>query len=167
MCPSDSGGALRLRGGASPSSGRLEVCHDGSWGTVCAPGFGAPDAQVACRQLGYSHGVALPTSSVPPGHPDSPTWMGSVGCGGAEARLADCPFPGWGRTDCWSHILDAGVACFDALPPPSAPPAPFPPPPAAFPCSTAGELRLVDYYGRIVYDAGRLEICLNGRWGTT
>lgn len=41
-------------GGTSYLEGRLEVCHSGNWGTVCDDDFGAPEAKVACRRLGYS-----------------------------------------------------------------------------------------------------------------
>ena len=46
-------GDLRLVGGRYPAEGRLEFCYGGVWGTVCRDQWGAPDAQVACRQLGF------------------------------------------------------------------------------------------------------------------
>ena len=36
------------------SEGRLELCVNSVWGTVCDSIFGSRDAHVACRQLGYA-----------------------------------------------------------------------------------------------------------------
>ena len=44
-------GDLRLMDGINNSSGRVEFCHDGEWGTVCDDNFGIQEARVACRQL--------------------------------------------------------------------------------------------------------------------
>ena len=47
-------GEIRLVGGALDWEGRVEVCVNNDWSTVCDDGWQTPDANVACRQLGYS-----------------------------------------------------------------------------------------------------------------
>ena len=49
-------GDIRLVAGARDSEGRVEVCNQNMWGSVCDIGWDMNDANVACRQAGFGSG---------------------------------------------------------------------------------------------------------------
>ncbi|NWI14416.1 C163A protein, partial [Crypturellus soui] len=103
---------LRLVDGDSPCLGRLELFHNGSWGTVCDDGFDLRDAAVACRQLGCGDAISIHGGAIF-GEGTGPVLLDELACTGDEASLAQCPHQGLGIHDC-SHKEDAGIVCAGA-----------------------------------------------------
>ncbi|NXP18974.1 C163A protein, partial [Scytalopus superciliaris] len=131
---------LRLADGGGRCAGRLEVNHDGEWGSVCIFEFDweARWATVVCRQLGCGR-VAWASSYTPFGQGSGRIWLQPFFCRGTEEALEECPHFGWGQHFC-GHERDVGVICTEAL-----------------------ELRLVAGGGPC---AGRVEVKLRGEWGS-
>ena len=51
LCPN---GQLRLAGGTTLNEGRVEICFNETWGTICDDAWDGLDASVACSSLHYS-----------------------------------------------------------------------------------------------------------------
>ena len=52
---------MRLEDGIREYEGRIEICYNGEWGTVCDDGIRDSVAEVVCRQLGFSlHSEGMP-----------------------------------------------------------------------------------------------------------
>ena len=47
-------GTMKLVNGSTPNEGRVEICINGEWGTVCDYEWDRREANVVCRQLGYT-----------------------------------------------------------------------------------------------------------------
>ncbi|XP_027740936.1 neurotrypsin-like isoform X2 [Empidonax traillii] len=138
--PEGVGAPLRIVGGKESFEGRVEVYHDGKWGTICDDQWDDRDAEVVCRQLGLS-GTPKALSWAHYGQGSGPILLDEVQCSGNELSLDQCKKSEWGQQNC-DHIEDAGVSCD-----------PF----------TEGTVRLA---GGRSPNEGRVEVYYNGDWGT-
>lgn len=104
-------GTVRLANSTSGVTicGRVEVFHDGEWGTVCDDRWNLAGGNVVCKQLGYVKAEKI-FYTAHFGRGNGPIWMDSVQCNEGQNSLAECRHNGWGVHDC-SHLEDAGVCC--------------------------------------------------------
>lgn len=102
-------------GGVSNREGRVEICFNNEWGTVCDDAWGNADAQVVCRQLGFStSGATRLRSGFATG--SGRIWLDQVQCRRTESLLIACPALPIGSHNCMGdHNEDAGVRCQPGL----------------------------------------------------
>ena len=108
-CAAYAEGDIRLVGNTSPNEGRVEVYHNGIWGTVCDDGWDLTDATVVCQQLGLFMAIDAPVAGFF-GEGSGPIWYDEVDCTGSETNITQCSHLGLGQHDC-NHTKDAGVVC--------------------------------------------------------
>ena len=97
--------------GSSYIQGRVEVQdpRNGKWGTVCDDYFYSNDAQVVCKQLGYTGASAVRHQYSSSGSRDT-IYLDNVQCGGNEYNIGLCRKNPFKSHDC-SHREDVGVKC--------------------------------------------------------
>ncbi|XP_060112419.1 deleted in malignant brain tumors 1 protein-like [Heteronotia binoei] len=129
---------VRLVGGSTPCTGRVEVFQNQQWGTVCENGWDMKEARVVCREVGCGDAIAAP-GRAKYGQGSGPTWMNAVNCTGSEESLRKCPANPSAEHSC-DHSQDASVECAEAP-----------------------EIRLAE---GLTHCSGRVEIFHEQLWGT-
>uniref|UniRef100_A0A1X7U210 SRCR domain-containing protein n=1 Tax=Amphimedon queenslandica TaxID=400682 RepID=A0A1X7U210_AMPQE len=137
-------GDIRLVGGSTGNEGRLEVCINEMWGTVCSRSWGSSDTRVACKQLGHQELGGVQYGSSQYGQGTGPVFLGYMYCAGSEDSLIECRRSVFTvvNSQCSSHYYDIGLKCEPIC-----------------------EHSAVRLQGGTL-STGRVEVCVNGTWGT-
>ena len=118
-------GDVRLVDGLVDYEGRVEICINQVWGTVCSTTYrytysyyirwDVNDAKVVCRQLGHQElGATVYASSSTFGAGTGPVFLSDLRCVGSEANLLECSnfnFVQLASNDHCTHSRDVGLRC--------------------------------------------------------
>lgn len=107
-CGEHPNGAVRLMDGPTPYEGRVELCIDGEWGTICDNFWSDLDAIVVCRQLSLGLSDATAVSGAGYGQGNGSIHLDRLFCSGDESHITDCTHT---RAINCPHSQDAGVVC--------------------------------------------------------
>ena len=95
------------------TSGRLEIYINSTWGSICADKFEMHDADVACKQLGFSRALQVATSfHTPYGRGRvGPVWLDEVECKDDDLlHILSCSHVRHEDIDC-DHFSDVAIEC--------------------------------------------------------
>ncbi|XP_072439763.1 scavenger receptor cysteine-rich type 1 protein M130-like [Chiloscyllium punctatum] len=98
---------VRLIGG-NMCSGRVEVLHESTWGTVCNDSWNLINGHIVCRQLDC--GKAESVTGVYRGQGAGEMLLSGVQCSGTESALDRCLANPFRSSNC-SHAQEAAVSC--------------------------------------------------------
>ena len=117
-----SDGDVRLVDGSVDYEGRVEICFNRVWGTLCSSSiyyylshWDLDDAKVVCRQLGYQElGATVYSSSSTFGAGTGPVFLSDLNCVGSEDNLLQCRhsnFVQLATSSYCTHSRDVGLKC--------------------------------------------------------
>lgn len=102
-------------GGFSALEGRVELCLNGVWGTICDNFWSNLDATVVCNQLslGVTDAIAIQGARFGPGV--GRIFLNNMFCSGNEGFLTDCTYSLPPMDGSCTHAQDASVRCSGML----------------------------------------------------
>ncbi|CAI8006506.1 Deleted in malignant brain tumors 1 protein, partial [Geodia barretti] len=166
-------GAVRQVNGTK-LAGRVEVCFNGLWGTVCEfEHWSSLEASVVCRQIGLGSDSSIPIGVTTDtmfgaGPSTQPILISNVVCSGNESKITECSHSDVNSVGVCLHEDDVGVICegkfysynLRSVGPPfltSAPPG----------SCRDGDIRVQGgTVGTVDSVSGNIEVCYTGLWGT-
>ena len=122
---------MRLRGSSVDYAGRVEICVERTWTSICDKSWDFLDSQVVCRDLGYSpygmktnpaltklyrYAFVLGAISIDNCYNEGQLSFGitNINCTGSEDHLVNCSHSNAVLYNCDTYD-DAGVQCQSEL----------------------------------------------------
>uniref|UniRef100_A0A8D2MGK2 SRCR domain-containing protein n=1 Tax=Zonotrichia albicollis TaxID=44394 RepID=A0A8D2MGK2_ZONAL len=102
-------GGYRLANGNTTCSGRVELLHGGTWGTLCDYLWDLPAANILCQQLDCGVALLIP-SGQSFGEGNGSVWNATFSCQQNGSLLRDCPVHALGQDECPAE-KEARVVC--------------------------------------------------------
>ncbi|NWH80597.1 SRCRM protein, partial [Piaya cayana] len=99
----------RLANGSTTCSGRVELLHGGTWGTLCDYTWDLPTANSLCQQLDCGVALLIPDGQFF-GKGNGSVWNGTFNCKKNGSHLRNCPVTVLGHDECPAG-KDARVVC--------------------------------------------------------
>ena len=99
--------------GSLLKEGRVEVCFNNTYGSICHNGWSEEDARVVCRNLGYNSENSSAFTHAFYGASFGPIHLTRVQCDGDEDTVQQCSHSQ--ATEECVHDEDAGVSCTGTL----------------------------------------------------
>ena len=87
----------------------MQVYYNRTWGWVCAEQWDKQNADVVCKELGYTGSSTIYNKS-PNARGNVTLWMSDIRCTGDEISLVSCTHGGWKFLGCGS-VGHTGVVC--------------------------------------------------------
>ena len=101
--------AARLVEGPSVEQGLVQMYYNRTWGWVCAEQWDKQDADVVCKELGYTGSSTIYNGSTG-GQGNDTLFMNNIHCTGNESSLVSCARGGWTHLGCRFGQI-AGAVC--------------------------------------------------------
>jgi deleted-in-malignant-brain-tumors protein 1 len=133
---------MRLTGGSTNSEGRVEICYNGVWGSICDSNWNGIEAKVVCKSLGHQFYGAIPYKNSHFGLSNLPINIYNFVCADGQTDIAHCQVSRvpYYYTNC-NPYHEVGIKCQ--------------------PKCIEGEIQL-DY--GIAHRYSSVLVCLNGTW---
>ncbi|XP_026323028.1 lysyl oxidase homolog 2 [Hyposmocoma kahamanoa] len=101
--------SLRLVGGRNNNEGRVEIYHNGSWGSICPESWTLYEAAAVCRHLALEYAELASQTNL---FGASRIVLSGVHCQGNETNLFQCQHEDLGNVKCRSEVgYVASVVC--------------------------------------------------------